>query len=51
MLQLSVVQYQVLLVYLDTYDTYAIAINKLCKLNFNVLSYMSAARLSGLVLI
>ena len=33
MLQLSVVRYQVLF-YLDTYDTDAIAINKLCKLNY-----------------
>ena len=33
MLQLSVVCYQVLLC-LETYNTYAIAINKLCKLNF-----------------
>ena len=33
MLQLSVVHYQVLLC-LDIYDMNAIAINKLCKLNF-----------------
>ena len=34
MLLLSMVHYQVLLLVLDTYDTDAIAINKLCKLNF-----------------
>ena len=37
---------------LDTYDTDAIAMNKLCKLNFNafyhVLSFKSAAGLSEL---
>ena len=40
---------------LDTYDTDAVAINKLCKLNFNVfyhvLSYKSAAGLSQLCLV
>ena len=34
MLLLSIVRYQVLLFVLDTYDTDAISINKLCKLNF-----------------
>ena len=52
-MQLNVVQ-QVLLC-LDTYDTDTIAINKLCKLNFNVfyhvLSYKSAAGLSQLCLV
>ena len=43
---------QQVLLCLDTYDTYTIAINKLCKLNFNVfynvLSYKSATGLSEL---
>ena len=34
MLLLTIVRYQVLLFVLDTYDTDAIAINRLCKLNF-----------------
>ena len=42
MLQLSVVRYQVLFC-LDTYDTDAIAMKKLCKLKYHVLSYKSAA--------
>ena len=37
MLLLSVVRYQVLLC-LDTYDMDAIAINKLCKLNFRYIT-------------
>ena len=52
MLLLSMVRYQVCFV-LDTHDTDAIAINKLCKLNFRYFTmylriYKSAAGLSGL---
>ena len=37
---------------LDTYDTYAIAMNKLCKLNFRYFTlYLTMAGLSGLFLI
>ena len=50
MLLLSMVCYQVLLC-LDTYDTDATAIHKLCKLKFqvfyHVLSYKLAAELLG----
>ena len=50
MLLLSMVHYQVLLC-LDTYDTDAIAMNKLCKLNFRYFTmYLAIAGLSGLFL-
>ena len=48
MLLLSMVPYQVLL-FLDTYDTDAIAINKLCKLNFRYYT-MYCAKVSSRVI-
>ena len=52
MQQLSVVHYHILLC-VDTYRTDAIAVNKLCKLKFRyfAINYVSAAGLSGLVLV
>ena len=47
MLLLSVVHYQVLLC-LDTYDTDAIAINKLCELNFRYFTmYLAISQQQG----
>ena len=48
MVLLSMVRYQVLLCF-STHDTDAIAMNKLCKLYYHVLSYKSATGLSGLL--
>ena len=47
MLLLSVVRYQVCFV-IDTYDTDAIAINKLCKLNFRYFTmYLAISQQQG----
>ena len=48
MLLLSMVRYQVLLFVLDTYDTDAIFINKLCKLNFRYFTmYLTISQQQG----
>ena len=47
MVLLSIVRYQVLL-FLDTHDTDAIAMNKLCKLNFRYFTmYLALSQQQG----
>ena len=48
MLLLSMVRYQILLCFRHTHDTDAIAINKLCKLNFRYFTrYLAISQQQG----